>query len=77
MDRLFIECNGNDESLNSLILTELKQKNTCLFSPLSCFAWLSLYEVLFIAADGLLLGYLNMKNLYASDDDSDGNANGR
>ncbi|RTG88917.1 elongator complex protein 1 [Schistosoma bovis] len=77
MDRLFIECNGNDESLNSLILTELKQKNTCLFSPLSCFAWLSLYEVLFIGADGLLLGYLNMKNLYASDDDSDGNANGR
>ncbi|CAH8592942.1 unnamed protein product [Schistosoma haematobium] len=73
MDRLFSECNSNDESLKSLILTELKRKNTCLFSPLSCFAWLSLYEVLFIGADGLLLGYLNMKNLYASD----GNVNGR
>ncbi|CAH8588293.1 unnamed protein product [Schistosoma rodhaini] len=77
MDKLFSECNGNDESLKSLILTELKQKNTCLFSPLSCFTWLSLYEVLFIGADGLLLGYLNMKSLYAGDDHSNGSVNGR
>ncbi|CAH8517463.1 unnamed protein product [Schistosoma turkestanicum] len=74
MDQLFSECNENDESLKCSILNEFKQKNIYLFNSLSCFTWLSLYEVCFIAADGLLLGYLNLKNLYA---DFNGDVNGR
>ncbi|CAH8560016.1 unnamed protein product [Heterobilharzia americana] len=65
MEKLFGD--HKDEELKS-ILHEVEQKNAYLFSRLSCFCWLSLHEVLFLAADGLLLCYLEMKSLYSDND---------
>ncbi|KAH8872242.1 Elongator complex protein 1 [Schistosoma japonicum] len=79
MDKLFGEYNNDDytdETLKYLAFSELQQKHIHVFNPLSCFTWLSLYEVCFIAADGLLLGYLNIKNVCA-DGDSNCCASGR
>ncbi|KAK4470814.1 hypothetical protein MN116_006332 [Schistosoma mekongi] len=79
MDRLFGKYNDEDyadEALKYLASNELQQKRTHQFYPLSCLTWLSLYEVCFIAADGLLLGYLNIKNVYTNGD-SNFSASGR
>nr|CAH8854988.1 unnamed protein product [Trichobilharzia regenti] len=58
------------------ILDDVRQKNACIFSQLSCFSWLSLCEVLFIAADGLLLGYLQVKSFSTANNSND-NVHGR